>query len=66
MVMFAMGLAPLPSLHLYWKHPKDTNGLYGNFFVSNTLSRNDFWKITKILHADIDKLVEMLNKNYQR
>jgi hypothetical protein len=66
MVIFAMGLAPLPAIELYWKKPKDMGGLYGNAFIANTLSRDEFWTISKILHCDIEATVEKLNLKYRR
>jgi hypothetical protein len=32
MVLFAMGLAPQPTVDHYWKKPEKTHGMYGNLF----------------------------------
>jgi hypothetical protein len=61
-VVFAMGLAPLPSLKLYWQE----NGLYGNDFIKRTLSRTEFYRVNRIIHCDIDATVNLLNQRYQK
>jgi hypothetical protein len=66
MVLFAMGLAPQPTVDHYWKKPEKTHGMYGNLYISHLLSRDEFWAINKMIHCNIETTVNMLNKRYQK
>jgi hypothetical protein len=63
--IFAMGLAPLPSVQLYWTSTSRLRRLYSNSFVRQSLSRKEFWAISRVIHYDLDWLQAHLNEKYK-
>lgn len=57
----ASGLVRYQQYEQAWEDPTKTHGLFGNPFFSDTMGRNSYHTINRVLHADIPHLVEMHN-----
>lgn len=66
LVLFAMGLNVLPAIDLYWAKVSSYNGLYGNLFIQKLMTRDMFWAINRIIHCNIETVISILNRNFQK
>ena len=61
-ICLEMGIAPLPSIDLYWR---GKNHFFGNKFISKTMSRYRFQQINAVLHFQVGFLQTKLNSNFK-
>ena len=66
MILFTMGLVPLPKIHLYWSSTGIHQQIYGNLFIRQLLSRDQFYYLLSNFHGDIDEAISILNTKFQK